>query len=84
MGDSKYTETIKVALYGKYGCGKTRAIGELMAAGLKVVVVSAEHGLGTINSLLTPDNVIEAAKQVDTIDSRPAAGRCCWLCGRHG
>lgn len=54
-----FTETIKVALYGAYGSRKTLQIGNLIkAAGSgRVLVVSAEHGLGTIRSLLDPSQV---------------------------
>lgn len=57
----QFSDTIKVALYGKFGTRKTLQAGHLAEAFGKerVVIVSAEHGLNTIRSLVDPANVIE-------------------------
>lgn len=52
-------ETIKIALYGKYGTRKTLQIRKLVEAygPERVWVVSAEHGLQTLGDSVPPDHI---------------------------
>lgn len=62
-----YNETTKVCLFGEYCTKKTLQVGSLIEAfGVdNVAIMSAEHGLGTIRSLLTNPAMV---KEVDTLD----------------
>jgi len=55
-----FTDTLKIAGYGRYGSRKTLQIGHLieLVGPASVLVISAEHGLGTIRSKVDPTNVI--------------------------
>ena len=57
-----FAETLKIALYGRYGSRKTLQIGSLIESVGRdaVVVVSAERGLNTIQSVLKQENVLVA------------------------
>ena len=57
---SIYNETLKIALYGKFGSEKTRQIAHLIdMAGIdNVLVLSAERGLGTIRSKITSERQV--------------------------
>lgn len=60
---SPFTDTLKIALYGKYGSRKTQQISELIEryGAENVLIVSAEHGLNTIRSVVKRDMVISVA-----------------------
>lgn len=63
-----FTETLKIALYGKFGSRKTLQIGTLieLVGADNVLIVSAEHGLNTIRSTLTNTaNIIDVASLAD-------------------
>lgn len=66
-----FADTTKVALYSKYGGRKTLQIGHLidLVGPSNVLVVSAEHGLGTIRSKINPDNVIVVTSYGDVRSS---------------
>lgn len=55
-----FTDTLKIAGYGRYGSRKTLQIGHLidLVGSANVLTVSAEHGLGTIRSKVDPANVV--------------------------
>ena len=59
MAETPYGESTKVALYGAVGTRKTLQIGHLIETfgAENVGIVSCEHGLGTIKSLINPDGV---------------------------
>lgn len=73
--DAPFVETVKVALYGAFGSFKTGQIGNLVKSvgADKICVVSAEHGLNTVRSLVKSKNIIPV-KSLD--DLRTAWARC--------
>lgn len=81
-----FRETQKYALYAKYGVGKTRQAGHLIKAfgAANVGLVSCEDGLGTIETLLTPEAVFLVKGMAD-VDRAKAwaktkyAGREKWV-----
>lgn len=62
-----FSDTLKIAGYGRYGSRKTLQIAHLieLVGASNVLIVSAEHGLGTIRSKVDPANVIVAANYAD-------------------
>ena len=60
-------ETVKLALVGESGSGKTHQAGYLIEGfgADNVGLISCERGLGTIKSLLTPENVFVAETYED-------------------
>lgn len=59
--NTEFTETLKIAAYGKFGARKTLQIAGLIRAygPENVLIVSAEHGLNTIRSSITlPEQVV--------------------------
>jgi hypothetical protein len=81
-----FTDTLKIAGYGRYGSRKTLQIGHLieLVGPANVLVVSAEHGLGTIRSKVDPANVITVTNYTDvranwkTVAAFAAPDR--WIC----
>lgn len=61
-GSTAFNETVKLALVGDSGSGKTHQVRHIIEAfgADNVGIVSCEKGLGTIQTLLTPDNVFVA------------------------
>lgn len=57
-----FSETLKIALYGRFGSGKTEQIAALIQryGADKVKVVSCERGLNTVQSVLPKSSVIVA------------------------
>lgn len=87
-----YWESLKIALYSPYGGRKTLQIGHLieMVGAANVLVVNAEHGLGTIRTRLTqPGNVLTvtnlaeyrtAWKAVAAFAAAHAGDPSAWVC----
>lgn len=70
-----FTETLKIALYGRFGSGKTDQIASLIAGkgAAKVLVVSCERGLNTVESVLPKSSVLI----VNNLGELRAAYRTC-------
>lgn len=83
---SLFTDTLKIALYGRFGSRKTLQIAHLieLVGQDNVLVVSAEHGLNTIRSKVKADNIIVAASIPDMRKAWGAAQKFAgpnkWVC----
>lgn len=81
-----FTDTLKIALYGRFGSRKTLQIASLidLVGQDSVLVVSAEHGLNTIRSRVNAKNVVVAASIPDMrtawAAARKFAGPDKWVC----
>jgi hypothetical protein len=64
-----FEETLKVCLYGKFGSRKSLQIGHLidLVGADNVLVISAERGLGTIQSKLTNPQQVLAVSNLDEL-----------------
>lgn len=60
--ETLFSETLKIALYGRFGSGKTEQIAALIqrVGADKVKVVSCERGMNTVESVLPKTSVITA------------------------
>lgn len=85
-----FTETVKVALYGKYGSRKTLQIASLidLVGQENVLVVSAESGLNTVRSRLIDSQVVvvrnlpdmrAAWQRADAFARQPSDGTKRWV-----
>lgn len=81
-----FSDTLKIALYGRFGSRKTLQVGHLidLAGQDNVLLVSAEHGLNTIRSKVDAKNVVVAASIPDMRKAWAAAkefaGPDKWVC----
>lgn len=66
MTDTKYSESLKIAVYAETGGRKTLQIGNLIRAlgAENVGIISCEHGLGTIQSVVDP-RYVRVAEDMD-------------------
>lgn len=66
---SVFSETLKVALYGKFGSRKTLQIGHLIDAfgAENVLIINAERGLNTIRSRVTDSKQVISANNLDEL-----------------
>ena len=64
---------VKIMLYGPFGSGKTRTVGELLEAGLTILYFSTDSGgsgLLTVKNYLRSKNKMELAKNLIVMESK--------------